>query len=122
MSTQFSGSADWFADRDELATDILGVLQAYSLVPATRENSTERLERWIESHTSGIRDAVCKHWCAQQSTGVSRAELAALIADSLVQLNHMFPAATLSVYIVRFSGERICRSWSDNSVHEAPDR
>jgi hypothetical protein len=112
---------NWRLGRDVLASDIMSSLQYISLVPTTRGSSVDGLDRWLESHTAGIRDTVCRHWCEGQRSGLSKAELAGAIADAIAQLNHVFPAATLSIYIVRFSGERLCRSRSDSTVSEEVD-
>jgi hypothetical protein len=124
----------WYSSRDLLADEIMAVLQDNGLIPVVRGDRAENLDKWLDKASSGFRDAICKRWCEGQASRISKAELAALIADALANLNHLFPAATLSVYIVRFSADKLCKSWtlkspvpietpseSDNLLGDAPD-
>jgi hypothetical protein len=109
------GNSEWFSSREMLADNIVAVLQLNGVIPVVRGNRVENLDQWLDGVSSGFRNAVCKRWCEGQEAGISKAELAALIADALANLNHVFPAATLSIYIVRFSADRLCKSWSSES-------
>ncbi|GAA1365641.1 hypothetical protein GCM10009612_47870 [Streptomyces beijiangensis] len=95
---------NWFSSRAVLADEAFRSLVASGLVVPTRGSAIDTLDRWL----GDFRETLCRRWREGRTAGVSKLELAAIMADTLAGLDSRLPAAVLGVYIVRFSGERLC--------------
>jgi hypothetical protein len=98
---------NWLLSRGNLADEALRSLQNEGFVIPARGSAVDQLELWL----GDFRDKICKRWLEGRTAGVSKLELAAMIADTLSSLNNKLPAAVLSIYLVRYSADRLCKDY-----------